>query len=106
MANPGDARGGPGLCRARTDKDQLQRWQQEIELLQAKIRDARITVDVGTELAAAPSTNAAPVNANCPVSGKSIDPTKTVLHEGGWWLSAATTAKQSSRKIPNRSWPS
>jgi uncharacterized membrane protein len=73
---------GQAFVRARTDTDQLQRWQQEIELLQAKIKDAHISVDLGTELAATPSTNAAPVNANCPVSGKPIDSTKTVLHEG------------------------
>ncbi|MCX6929615.1 MAG: ribonuclease inhibitor [Verrucomicrobia bacterium] len=70
------------FLQARTDTNQLQHWQEEIHLLQAKIQDARISVDLGTELAAAPATNAAPVNANCPVSGKPIDPTKTVLREG------------------------
>jgi YHS domain-containing protein len=67
---------------ARTDSDQLQRWREEIEALQAKMRDARITVDLGTEVAAAPATNAAPVNAKCPVSGKPIDPTKTLVRDG------------------------
>ena len=72
------------FVQARTDMGQLQRWREEIQLLQAKIKDAHISVDLGTELAATPTTNAAPVNANCPVSGKPIDPTKTVLRDGVW----------------------
>jgi uncharacterized membrane protein len=67
---------------ARTDQDQIQRWQQEIEQLNAKIRDSHISVDLGTILPSAASTNAAPVNAQCPVSGKPVDPTKTVVHNG------------------------
>ena len=73
---------GKEFAEARTDQDQLQRWQEEIEKLQAKIRDAHINVDVGSMLAAVPSTNSPPINAECPVSGKPIDPAKTVLHEG------------------------
>lgn len=67
---------------ARTDKDQLQRWQDEIDQLKIRIRDAHIAVDLGTTTPAAASTNATPANAQCPVSGKPIDPTKTLLHEG------------------------
>ena len=67
---------------ARTDKDQLQRWQEEIEQLKTRIREAHIVVDLGTTLAAAPSTNVSPANAECPVSGKPIDSTKTLIHEG------------------------
>ena len=70
------------FAEACTDQDQLQQWQDEIDQLQTKIRDAHITVDVGTLLATARSTNATPVNAECPVSGKPVDPTKTVLYEG------------------------
>lgn len=70
------------FVQARTDTDQLQHWQAEIDLLQAKIRDAHILVNLGIELAAAPPTNNVPVNANCPVSGKPVDPAKTVLHGG------------------------
>jgi Leucine-rich repeat (LRR) protein len=72
---------GKAFAEAHTDHDQLERWQDEIEQLQAKIRDAHLNVDVGTIMAET-STNAAPVNTECPVSGKPIDPTKTVLHEG------------------------
>ena len=70
------------FMRARTDTDQLQHWEKEMELLQAKIKDAHILVDLGTELADAPSTNAVPVNTTCPVSGKPVNPAKTVLREG------------------------
>jgi uncharacterized membrane protein/mono/diheme cytochrome c family protein/YHS domain-containing protein len=75
---------GKAFAEARIDKDQLQRWQEEIEQLNAKIRDAHISVDLGT-MAPKPtavSTNAAAVNTMCPVSGKPIDPSKTVLYEG------------------------
>jgi len=72
---------------ARLDEDQLQQWQEQIAQLNAKIRDAHVSVDVGTILAApvstnSVSTNAGPINAQCPVSGKPIDPTKTVIHKG------------------------
>lgn len=67
---------------AHTDKDLLQRWQDQIEQLKANIREAHITVELGTPLASAPTTNAAPANTECPVSGKPIDTTKTLLHEG------------------------
>jgi YHS domain-containing protein len=67
---------------ARTDTNQLQVWHMEIEQLEAKIRGARVSVELGTELASAAPTNATPVNSTCPVSGKPVDPTKTVLYEG------------------------
>jgi len=73
---------GKAFAEARTDQDQIDHWHEEIEQLQAKIRDAHINVDVGTIVSSASSTNAAPINAECPVSGKPVDPTKTVVHEG------------------------
>jgi uncharacterized membrane protein len=71
-----------GFIEARTDKDQLQQWQDEIEQLKAKIRDAHIAVDLGTTPTPATSTNASPVNSQCPVSGKPVDVAKTLVHEG------------------------
>ena len=74
---------------AHLDKGQMQEWEQQIQELQAKLRAQQVTVDLGT--AANPpstATNAAaanppaPVNALCPVSGKPVDRTKTVLHKG------------------------
>jgi len=73
---------GKAFAEAHTDQDQLQRWQEEIQQLTAKIRDAHIAVDLGTMTPPVASTNATPVNAQCPVSGKPIDPTKTVFYEG------------------------
>jgi uncharacterized membrane protein len=75
---------GKAFADARTDQDQLQQWQEQIAQLNAKIRDAHISVDLGTILPAqAPATtNAAVINTQCPVSGKPIDPTKTLLHNG------------------------
>jgi len=67
---------------SRTDKDQLQRWQDEIEQLKTRIRDAHIAVDLGTTTTASTTTKASAVNAECPVSGKPVDPTKTLVHEG------------------------
>lgn len=80
--------GAKSFAAARLDEDQLQQWQDQIAQLNAKIRDAHVSVDVGTILVA---TNAAtndvsqastPVNTKCPVSGKPIDATKTVLRDG------------------------
>jgi uncharacterized membrane protein len=73
---------GRAFIEARTDPDQLQHWRDEIEQLNAKIRDARISVDLGTILPPTASTNAAAVNTQCPVSGRPVDPTKTILHNG------------------------
>jgi len=67
---------------ARTDKDQLQRWQDQIEPLKANIREAHIAVELGTPLASTPATNSVPANTECPVSGKPIDTSKTLVHEG------------------------
>ncbi len=76
---------GKAFAEAHTDHDQLQHWQEEVDQLNAKIRDAHISVDLGTMLptvAAASITNAAAINTVCPVSGKPVDPTKTVVHKG------------------------
>ena len=67
---------------ARTDKDQLQRWQDQIEQLKANIREAHIAVELGIPLVSESSTNAAPINTECPVSGKPIDASKTLVHDG------------------------
>jgi mono/diheme cytochrome c family protein/uncharacterized membrane protein len=67
---------------ARTDKDQLQRWQDQIEQLKGNIREAHIAVELGTPLTSVSTTNAAPVNTECPVSGKPVDTSKTLVHEG------------------------
>lgn len=73
---------GKTFAESRVDEDQLQRWQEEIEQLQAKIRDSHINVDLGTLAAATSTTNSPPVNTECPVSGKPVDPAKTVVHDG------------------------
>jgi uncharacterized membrane protein/mono/diheme cytochrome c family protein len=73
---------GKALADARTDLDQIQRWQEEIAQLNAKIRDSHISVDLGTIVPPAASTNAAATNAMCPVSGKPVDASKTLLHNG------------------------
>lgn len=70
------------FAEARIDEDQLQQWQDQIARLTAKIRDAHVSVDVGTILPALASTNNTATNAMCPVTDKPIDPTKTVVHNG------------------------
>ena len=67
---------------ARTDQDQLQRWQDQIEQLKKNIREAHISVELGTPLTSVSTTNAAPINTECPVSGKPVDTSKTVVHDG------------------------
>jgi YHS domain-containing protein/uncharacterized membrane protein len=76
--------GAQALLEAKTDKEQLQRWHDEIAQLEAKIRGAKITVDTGAVVTVIVSatTNKAPINTKCPVSDKDIDPTKTIVYEG------------------------
>ena len=73
---------GKAFAEARTDHDQLQHWQEQIDQLNAKIRDAHIAVDLGTILPPVVATNAATMNTVCPVSGKPVDPSKTLVHNG------------------------
>lgn len=64
-----------------TDKQQIQRWRQEIENLKSKVRAATLDINTGAQLPP-PTAAAKPVNDKCPVSGKPVDPAKTVTHEG------------------------
>jgi YHS domain-containing protein len=72
------------FAESRLDQMQLQRWQEEIDQLKAKIQDAHIVVDTGMTLPAPPAatTNTVAINTMCPVSGKPVDAQKTVLYEG------------------------
>jgi YHS domain-containing protein len=70
------------FANARTDKDQLHSWEQEIEALKAKIRDAHIDVELGVDLTSKQAAAGKPINAECPVSGKPVNPEKTVVYEG------------------------
>jgi len=70
---------------ARTDKDQIRAWEQEIEALAARIRNQKMQVDLGIPVTNAPAASApvgAAMNTTCPVSGKPIDAEKTVSYEG------------------------
>lgn len=65
-----------------TDKRKLERWRQEIEDIKSRIRNATLDINTGAPLAPAlPQVAAAkPVNVCCPVTGKPVDPAKTVTH--------------------------
>ncbi len=65
-----------------TDTDQVQRWQDEIDQLKAKIKNEHLNVDVGIPEPPPPATNRVPINAQCPVSSKPVDLSRTVLYEG------------------------
>jgi uncharacterized membrane protein len=77
---------------ARTDKAQLARWEDEIEALQARIRDGKVSAELGTAAQAGTAATSAknvalapslkPINTQCPVSGKPADAARTVLYEG------------------------
>jgi uncharacterized membrane protein/YHS domain-containing protein len=70
------------FAEARPGKDQIHQWQEEIEQLQARIRDRQVLVDLGASLPSPSSNNSTPLNTQCPVSGKPADPAKTLLHQG------------------------
>src|ERR1044071_568845 len=69
------------FAEAFTDTNQLQQWRSEIDQLKARIKNGHFLLDLGAP-AATPSTNSAAVNALCPVSGKPVDPSRTVNYEG------------------------
>ena len=66
---------------ARTDREQLRAWEQEIELLQARIRANQFILEIGVT-SAPPAVTSAPVNKACPVSGEPAKAGKTVVYEG------------------------
>lgn len=96
--------GANAFLESRTDTNQLQKWREEIEQLQAKIKDAHISVELGTTIAAAASasTNAVPINKDCPVSGKPIDASKTVTYEGSLVAFCCDDCKAEFEKDPKR----
>jgi YHS domain-containing protein len=82
---------------AMTDKQKIERWQKDIEALQARIKNQGVEVVQSTQqtlaggaaptmpaagkpTAAAPAS--APINTICPIKGLPIDPTKTVVYNG------------------------
>jgi len=77
--------GAKAFTSARVDEEQIRQWEEQIEKLRQQIREQQVTVNLGTtnapKVAASSSTNTT-LNANCPVSGKPVDPTKTSTYEG------------------------
>jgi hypothetical protein len=75
--------GVKGFADARTDYAQLKRWQEEIDALQARIRDQKILIETGVPTSAPSAAKPeGPINTLCPVTNKPIDPTKTAQFEG------------------------
>jgi YHS domain-containing protein/uncharacterized membrane protein len=94
--------GASAFLEARSDTNQLQKWREEIEQLQANIKDAHISVELGTTTTASTSTNAAPINKDCPVSGKPIDTSKTVTYEGSLVAFCCDDCKAEFEKDPKK----
>ena len=67
---------------AQVDKEQIAKWQGEIEQLQAQIRDQHMDVDVGAPASAAAAPGPIAINTVCPVSRKPADRLKTTVHDG------------------------
>jgi uncharacterized membrane protein/YHS domain-containing protein len=67
---------------SRSDKEQIHRWQQEIDALQAQIKNQGILINTGTPMTVAQTTAVTPINTKCPITGKDVDLTKTSLYEG------------------------
>lgn len=77
--------GAKAFTSARVDEDQVRQWEEEIDKLRRLIREQQVTINLGTT--SQPAVAKADVaktalNANCPVSGKPIDPSKTSVYEG------------------------
>ena len=74
------AAGAKSYTHARTDPRQIEQWQHEIERLKQQIKDRQVTFEFGVDPSGVASKS--PVNAECPVSGKPIDPARTLIQEG------------------------
>jgi YHS domain-containing protein/uncharacterized membrane protein len=70
------------FAEARVDKDQIAKWETEIQQLQAQIHDQRMSVDFGASAVAAADPGPIPINTVCPVSSKPADRTRTAVYEG------------------------
>jgi YHS domain-containing protein len=88
------------FAEARVDKDQIAKWEAEIEQLQADIRDQHMSVDVGAPETAAAEPGPIPINTLCPVSGKLAERTKTTVHEGKLVAFCCDDCKASFAKDP------
>lgn len=71
-----------GFAATRTDEQQIQKWRDDIEQLNARIRLAHFQLEIGAVTGAAGTTNQSPINSECPVSGKPVDRAKTFLQDG------------------------
>lgn len=67
---------------AHTDQDQIQGWRDQIEDLEAKIAEQKMTIDLGVSVASIAATNAGPINKQCPISAKPVDLAQTTLYQG------------------------
>ena len=93
-----------GFAEARADRAQLKIWQDEIEALQAKIRDQRILIETGAPASTsvghakrmARSTRSVPSPIN------PLTRPRPPVSRGNSWPFAATTAKLNSRKTQPR----
>jgi YHS domain-containing protein len=80
--------GVEALVAARTDEGEKLRLEQEIQRLQAELKEHRMIIELGVPLVQPTNTTAVaaaakpPVNTTCPISGKPVDVTKTLEHEG------------------------
>jgi uncharacterized membrane protein/YHS domain-containing protein len=81
-----------------TDEEEVQRWREEIALINAKIKTAHVIVDLGTP--EINITNSAPINSECPVSGKAVDPTKSISYEGSLIAFCCDDCREKFRRDP------
>jgi hypothetical protein len=80
------------------DEEQLQRWREEIGILTAKIKNAQVIVDVGTPVGG--STNSTAINTHCPVSGKVVDPVRSIIYEGQLIAFCCDDCREQFRRDP------
>jgi YHS domain-containing protein/uncharacterized membrane protein len=87
------------LAKALVDPGEVQQWEAEIEALQRKIRDSKVTVNLGLETPATPAAAGA-INTLCPVTGKPVDPKRTSVYEGNTVAFCCADCKASFDKDP------
>ncbi|MEJ5237065.1 MAG: c-type cytochrome domain-containing protein [Limisphaera sp.] len=93
------------LQQAWTQRPELQAWQRELEQLQARLEQARLIVELGTEPDPPLPAPGVPINTICPVSDKLADSTRTVWHEGQLVAFCCTNCIAAFQKDPARYTP-
>lgn len=105
--------GAQALAEHIVDKNEVDQWAQQIEQLQARIRSAHLTIDLGATVPSTAGTNSIatnpalaagskPINDKCPVTGSPVNASKTVIYNGQLTAFCCDDCKAKFEKEPGK----